>query len=134
MAKVIAYKGATLTCPDPEDATKTEEYIDAHFSGSVTFSNPLSLDQEAAFEEAGAAAREVMNRAGNLAPSAIMRAALPGILSCVEKWDLTNVPAEVSMDSWPLRPRVQVADLFSWLMTEITKLYTDSTEPTAPNA
>ena len=138
MSKRIEYKGVTLLrpiVPPPTDpnAPKTEEYLDATFAGFVTFAEPLRIDQEAAFEDAQAAAKAIIDR-GNRGPASIMQAALPGIFACVEKWELAKIPAQPSLETWPIRPRVQIASLFSWLMEKITAIYTDSVEPTAPNA
>ena len=113
--------------------SKVVEYKGEKFAGSVTFSDPLTLDQEAAFEEAQAAANILINT-GNRGASSIMRAALPGIFTCIEKWELTGVPASPTLETWPLRPRVEVAKLFAWLIEQITILYLDSTDTIAPNA
>ena len=106
------------------------------FSGSVTFSDPLSLEQEAAIERANAELRRTIAELGgpDKGSSAMIAAILPGILACIEKHTLAGIPAEPTVQTWPTRPRVAVATLVAWLLTELSKLYNDSTDTEAPNA
>ena len=104
------------------------------FIGSVTFSDPLSLEQEAAIERANAAMRREMDSLGGIGASAIIAAILPGILACVEKWNIPGIPENPTVQTWPTRPRVAVSALVAWLLTEVGKLYQDTVEPEAPNA
>jgi hypothetical protein len=116
--------------------SKTVEYKGTHFAGSVTFSDPLRIDQEAAFEEAQAAFQRELALLGGAArgPAAIVQAILPGLLACIEKFSISGIPENVTLETWPLRPRLAMVELVAWLIAEVGKLYADSTEPEAPNA
>ena len=114
--------------------SKTVTYKGAKFAGSVTFSDPLTLDQEAAFEIANGAYKEAQLRAGTPGAATSARAFLPAILACVEKWQLAGIPESVTIETWPLRPRAAMIELLAFLIGEIGKLYADSTDTTVPNA
>jgi hypothetical protein len=116
--------------------SKTITYKGAKFAGTVILSDPLTLDQEAAYEESMGLYREVRERlkTGPVGPAILAKAFLPGILPCVEKWDIPGIPANVTIDTWPLRPRSAVGSLLVWLASEVGKLYADSTDTDTPNA
>jgi hypothetical protein len=116
--------------------SKTVLYKDEPFVGSVTFSDPLSLEQEAAIERANAEMQRTISQLGGpqFGSSALIAAILPGILMCLEKIQLNGIPENVTLQTWPTRPRVAVSTLVAWLLVEVSKLYNDSAEPEAPNA
>jgi hypothetical protein len=116
--------------------SKTVLYKEEPFVGSVTFSDPLSLEQEAAYERAHADTQRAISQLGgaNNGSSAILVAALPGILACVEKIELNNIPKNVTVQTWPTRPRLAVAALVAWMLTEVSNLYEESTDTKVPNA
>jgi len=116
--------------------SKVLQYKEEPFTGSVTFSDPLSLEQEAAIERANAAMRRTLEALGGTSngPSALIAAILPGILACVEKHTLTGIPDNPTIQTWPTRPRVAVSLLVAWLLREVGKLYQDTVDPEAPNA
>jgi hypothetical protein len=106
------------------------------FTGSVTFSDPLSLEQEAAIERANFHLGRALENIDGAEDGAAIRTLtiLPGILECVEKWNLSKIPEEPTVQTWPTRPRNAVVSLVSWLFTEIGKIYTDSQDEEIPNA
>jgi hypothetical protein len=110
--------------------SKTVSFTSEKWGGSVTFSDPLSMPQEAAFEMAQAEYRTVFSKGGGL--SAQMSALLAGVLPCVEKWDLKNFPDSPTLANWPTRPKQEVAKLVAWLLEQCAALYMESVE--IPNA
>ena len=116
--------------------SKVLQYKEEPFTGSVVFSDPLSLEQEAAIERANADMKRTIEALGgvNNGSSAMIAAILPGILACTERWNLSGIPEEPTLQTWPTRPRVAVSKLVAWLLTELSKLYQDATDIEAPNA
>lgn len=116
--------------------SKTVHFKSDVFGGSVTFSDPLSLEQEAAIERANYHLMRVMKNINGEEDGAAIRAlaVLPGILACVEKWSLSRIPENPTVQTWPTRPRAAVASLTSWLFSEVGKIYTDSQDEEIPNA
>ena len=55
-------------------------------------------------------------------------AMLPGIKACVSEWNLEGFDPE----NFPATPRQSRIDLFIWIISEITKLYSEADE--IPNA
>lgn len=94
--------------------------------GTVTLYDPMTLLQEAAWEDAFLAARSAKSRAGS------WLALLPGILACVQEWRLEGVPERPTVETFPVRPREDAARLIAWLITEITELYREASD--VPNA
>ena len=91
-----------------------------HFAGEVTLSDPLTFPQVFAIEDALESGREL----GEDATAArYYHALLPGIIECVEKWELNGVPNNPTQDTYPATPREEVAELLAWLMGEILTLY-----------
>lgn len=97
--------------------------VDA-WPGTVTLASPLTFPQRFAIEDALTVARSL----GEASEARFNYALLPGILACVERWELGNFPAEPTVDTWPATPRSASAQLIAWLITEIVKLY-EATEP-----
>jgi hypothetical protein len=110
--------------------SKVVSYSGEKWSGTVTFSDPLTLEQEAAFELGMASYRETVKQGGGL--SAQILAILKGVLPCVEKWNLGGFPEVPTLENWPTRPKTECAKLSAWLLEQMAKLYQESTE--APNA
>ncbi len=110
--------------------------------GMVTLHDPLSYPQLIAWEDAINAADKseladearAKNPDGKLTLGAIgarprlAQTVLPGILACVEKWELQSFPEIVTLDTFPSTPRMPALMLISWLMAEINKLYDDAGE------
>jgi hypothetical protein len=91
--------------------------------GTVTLSDPLTFPQVIAFQDAIDVADELGSSA---TVSKYNQALLPGVLECVEAWELENFPSPVGMDNFPATPRKASSDLIGWLVTELVKLFTDS--------
>lgn len=47
----------------------------------------------------------------------------PAIFACVEKWNLSNFPANPSPENFPMSPRGDSHKLIAWLFSEIRKVY-----------
>jgi hypothetical protein len=88
-----------------------------HFSGTVAFSEPLTLPQVLGLERAIVAAQTAEIR------SERDLALLPGILGCVEKWELANLPKTVTLETFPGSPRVASRALVEWLFAEVLEIY-----------
>lgn len=100
-----------------------------HFAGEVTLSDPLTFPQVFAVQDAIAEAGDFGEEIN------VMRyngAVLPGILKCVEKWNIKNFPKNVTADNFPATPAIPSAQLIAWLMGEISELFNEA-EPD-PNA
>jgi len=91
--------------------------------GTVTLSDPLTFPQVIAFQDAIDAASEL---GSSVTVSKYNQALLPGILECVEAWDLGNFPDPVGEDNFPATPRTASASLIGWLVTEIVVLFGES--------
>ena len=89
------------------------------FSGTVVLSDPLTYPQTFAFEDALAAARALGD---DVDAKRIYYELLPGILACVEEWNLEGVPAHPTRDTFPSSPTRSAMQLASWLLGEITRL------------
>lgn len=93
------------------------------WSGTVTLSDPLTFPQAIAFEEA----LDSIKTLGKDASIAKYYAAiLPGVLACVDDWDLADFPDNPAVDNFPATPRVASIKLLDWLIDEITHLYNDA--------
>ena len=109
--------------------SKTVTYTSDKWGGSVTFHDPLTLEQEAAWESAILASKALGSDVG-LAEQQVK--IIPGILACVERWELKDFPERITLANWPTRPRLERAKLIAWLVKNISDLYEDSV--TVPNS
>lgn len=116
--------------------------------GTVTLSDPLTIPQVMAYEDAMRAGKEaalehgntvqVKNKSGeeetqaNFFSARYLYTILPGVCACVEKWELEGLPAVVTAENFPGSPKMDSARLLSWIIGEISKLYTEAEE--VPNA
>ena len=100
-----------------------------HFAGEVTLSDPLTFPQVFAIEDALEAGSEIVDESS---AARYYHAILPGIIVCVEKWNIKGVPKNPTPDTYPATPRDEAAELLAWLMNEILALY-EKVEPD-PNA
>ena len=95
-----------------------------HFPGTVTLSDPLTFPQTFAFEDA-------IKESKSLSKDATLRrfhyALLPGILACVEKWDLKDI-TNPTRDTFPSTPDGSVVQLLTWLLNAITALHKETTD------
>lgn len=88
--------------------------------GTVTLSDPLTFPQSLAVEDALAAAQELGEEASQRRQNYTV---LPGLLGCVEKWDLDGFPEKPTADTFPSTPALAAAELIAWLIEEIISLY-----------
>ena len=97
------------------------------FPGYVTLHDPLTYPQVMAFQDATAAAGELEDPTWTRLRFALM----PGILACVESWEVEGIPEEPSIDNFPATPLVSAGELVNWLQEEITTLLVEA--DTVPN-
>jgi hypothetical protein len=110
--------------------SKTVTFTSEVWGGSVTFHDPLTLEQEAAWEYAVSDFQKAREKGGGL--SAQTAALIPALDACIEKWELKGFPERITLANFPMRPKDERARLLAWLVTNITELYSDSM--TVPNA
>jgi hypothetical protein len=106
--------------------SKVVSFTSDKWGGTVTFYDPLTMEQEAAWEYAIAAFQAAREKGGGL--SAQNLALLPGIIVCVEAWNLKGFPERITLENFPTRPKDERAKLIAWLVTNITELYMESVD------
>ncbi len=95
------------------------------FPGSVVLADPLTHPQLVAFQRAHRAVQE----AGEDIVWAEQRLLLlPGLLACVERWELQGIPENPTPDTFPASPERAVARLLAWLIEEITHVWVGDPE------
>lgn len=87
------------------------------FPGKVTLADPLTFPQSIVFEEAIEATQ------GETVRAKVYYALLPGILACVEEWNLEGIPSAVGADNFPSTPRQAAAELIDWLVEQILLVF-----------
>ena len=107
--------------------SKTITYTGKKWAGSVTLSEPLTLPQAEAFE-AGLVIPKDYPTEGSVFHTVMDKEKLPALLACVEKWELSNFPAEVNAHTFPFSPRGANHELITWLYSEIGILYAGEAE------
>jgi hypothetical protein len=95
--------------------------------GRITLPDYLTAPQDAAFEDARTEAANF----GDDQFAHFSNAWLPGILACVEKWELQGFPENPTPETFPKTPRGPFAELLAWIIGEIAKLYEDDPVPNA---
>ena len=100
------------------------------FEGTVVIPDYLNFDQVFAFQDGLAAAGQLRNTEG-VTGYQVNRAALPGVLACVEEWHLAGMPERVTLETFPATPPISAARLLGWLINEISSLYDEA--ETIPN-
>lgn len=91
--------------------------------GTVTLYDPLDYPQIIAVEEAFAESNELDEDASIGHRYGIL---VGPICTCIEKWDLKglgNPPVP-----FPATPRTPATELLSWLITEVTELFTEASD------
>lgn len=94
----------------------------ARYPGTVTIPDYLVAEQDLAFEDAMATPAEIQGTHG---VGHYLQAILPGVIACVTEWNLANFPEHPTLENFPRTPRKPVTQLVSFLVTEISKVYTD---------
>jgi hypothetical protein len=56
----------------------------------------------------------------------LLLAVLPGVIACVERWELDNFPINITADTFPATPRDASYVLLSAVMVEINALATQA--------
>jgi hypothetical protein len=111
---------------------KTIKFKSDLWGGTVNLTDPLTLEQEAAFEQAAHEAKKAKEKYGDEIISTFVLVWLPTVLLCVDKWNLKDFPERPTMETFPTRPIKELAMLISQLVKEITALYVESID--IPNA
>jgi hypothetical protein len=94
--------------------------------GTITIASPLTYPQYLAYEEALAASK------GMKSPSRKYSALLPGLLACVESFNLQNFPANVTAETFPATPVIASYKLLNSIIVAVSAEATEADE--APNA
>lgn len=105
----------------------------AGFPGTVTLSDPLSFPQ---IEKLETAIAESVSYQDTQEFTKYNMALLPGLLACVEAWNITPLPRPdepVSLENFPATPRVKSFELIAWLLAEVMKLYLGTAADSSPN-
>jgi len=108
---------------------KIVQYESEKWPGTVGIYEPLTIDQEAAWEYALSDFSKALKRGGGT--SAGDSALLPGILACVQEWKLADFPERVSPATFPSKPRAERHKLIMWLAEQISIVYGASDDPNA---
>lgn len=137
---------------------KTKESTVKGFEGSVVFHDPLNIEQVFAIEEAQDKANsledietsafltkalkakdrldaQVKGEEPKLGDDFVARWSsktdhlfIPAIVLCVKEWHLANTPEKVTVENFPMSPRLASSQLIDWLWSEILKIYQGETE------
>lgn len=91
------------------------------WQGSVTIADPLTMPQVLEIEKVLEAAGEIGE--GRVRLSVLDNILIPAILACVEKWELSNFPEQVSYETFPASPRRASSDLLRQIWDEVYKVY-----------
>ena len=108
-----------------------------HFTGEVTLSDPLSFPQVFKFRDAMAAGRALIQEDAESEETEVDQleynfAVLPGVLACVEKWNLDHCPANPDLDTFPATPSLESNEMLSWLLVEVVSIFRkDDPDPEA---
>jgi hypothetical protein len=112
--------------------------------GAVVLSSPLTLPLALAWEKAeklAAPYRANIHKARAdkldwdiVDVSEIHNIYIPVIFDCVEKWELENMPEDLTAITFPGSPRFESIKLVGWLINSISAIYRGEEEKTDPNA
>ena len=99
------------------------------WEGSITINSHLTYPQVIAYETAIAAGQEYLEEHGENGMTAVYNhLVLPGLIGCVEEWNLADFPETVTADTFPATPRVAAAKLMVWVIEAIRKVMRDDEE------
>jgi len=96
------------------------------WQGTVTLSDPLTLPQAEAVDEAMTTLPP--SKDGQVTLTAIDKLHLPAIFACVEQWNLEGLPDPLTMDNLPMSPLRARHSLIDRLWQEITGIYLEDSE------
>ena len=95
--------------------------VEGKWKGTVVLYDPQTLEQEAAYEWGLKAVQDAIEKGGM--SGAVHAAILPAILLNVAEWKLSGFPENVTVKSFPTRPRKDRDELISLLIREISEIY-----------
>jgi hypothetical protein len=91
------------------------------YKGSVTIADPLTIPQAQAVERGMVS--PTIDADGKVWLSFYDGNQIYGVIACVEKWSLENLPDNLTVDSFPASPRKETHQLIDWIYSEIQKVY-----------
>ena len=97
------------------------------FHGSVTIADPMNVPQFFAYSPALRHA-QALEKTANIFEGHY--ALLPGLLACVEKWEIAAIP-DPKPETFPATPTKAVQRLLAWLLGEVVAVFKQAEE--APN-
>ena len=97
----------------------------AKWPGTVTLFDPLTYPQVIAFQDVLKLAGELDEDVSVVEANYIL---LPGIFTCVETWQLEDIGDNPTVDTFPATPGRSAGELVAWLITEISRLFTEAEE------
>ena len=96
------------------------------YNGSVRIFDRLTLSQVESIEAAIYDVPEVND--GKVKLTSLDKPRIPALLACVEKWELSNFPEDLSIETFPLSPRRETHNLIDRIFSEIAKVYNGEQE------
>jgi len=105
------------------------------FAGTVTFADPLTYPQYITWKDAIEKARQNGNVDLTVPETALL--ILPGVLACVESFDVDGIHGMIAADQFPATPRLASARFVVWLINQVGEIVmgvdTDLKEPEPPS-
>lgn len=75
--------------------------------------------------------QEAQETGKDFSPQRYNAAVMGGVLKCVESHDLKDLPSPLTVDNFPASPGAASMRLSTWLIREVTAIYTEEDE--SPN-
>jgi hypothetical protein len=96
------------------------------FKGSVTIADPITIPMALLIDEAMGPPPEKKEQDGNtkkvwLTPIDVR--ILPAVLACVEKWEVSGIPENVTEDTYPASPRADSHSVLMDIFNELMRVY-----------
>jgi hypothetical protein len=92
------------------------------FTGTVTLVDPLTYPVYTQYLDALEAAQEHRTERPDLGYLAL----LPGVLACVESFQVDGVPEHATVDTFPATPARRAAEFLGFLVVEVSGLITEA--------
>jgi hypothetical protein len=118
----------------------------SRWPGAVTFSEPLNMPQALAWQRARQEVdklrvtepiivdgKETYPIRDDVIMEEINVAQIPGIIACVDSWELEGFPQVVTPNNFPSSPRLKNIELIAWLVNTIWEIYWGTAEVEDPN-